>query len=113
MSTRRKTTPSPPPPAPAAPVTHDAHAPRVVSRALNQTAPAVPAHVIVKLLGFTVAMIAGPISCYFLSLNKIFAGNSTYAGATAAITANLVLIGYVMVAIWEDQGEESLEKKEN
>lgn len=32
-------------------------------------------------------------------------GNSTYAGATAAITANLVLVGYVIVAMREEDQE--------
>ncbi|KAM0182706.1 hypothetical protein ACHAPF_000952 [Botrytis cinerea] len=59
----------------------------------SNIAPAVPAHVIFKLLGFTLAMIVVPI------------GNSTFAGATAAIMANVVLIGYVIVAMKEDQSE--------
>jgi len=74
-------------------------------------APAVPAHVIYKLLGFTLAMVVGPIGSYFLTLNTIFGGNSTYAGALAAIIANVVLIGYVIVAFQEDQTE-ALEAKE-
>ncbi|KAF7878874.1 hypothetical protein EAF04_000077 [Stromatinia cepivora] len=71
----------------------------------SNIAPAVPAHVIIKLLGFTLAMIIIPISSYFLTLNTIFRGNSTFAGATAAIMANVVLVGYVIVAMKEDQSE--------
>jgi len=71
----------------------------------SNIAPAVPAHVIYKLLGFTLAMVVGPIGSYFLSLNFIFGGNSTYAGALAAIMANVVLVGYVIVAFQEDQSD--------
>ncbi|THX06723.1 hypothetical protein D6D13_06382 [Aureobasidium pullulans] len=83
--------------------------------------PAVPKHVIVKLLLFSFAMIVLPISSYFLTVDMLFsgkysfihphptitnsAGNSTFAGATAAIIANVVLIGYVVVAMREDAGE--------
>lgn len=34
-----------------------------------------------------------------------FLGNSTWAGASAAIMANVVLIGYIVAAVYEDQGE--------
>ncbi|KAI4130460.1 MAG: hypothetical protein LQ347_003370 [Umbilicaria vellea] len=67
--------------------------------------PAVPAAVIYKLLAFTAAMVAGPIGTYFLTLNLVFGGNSTFAGATAAIMANVVLVAYVIVAMKEDQSE--------
>lgn len=67
--------------------------------------PAVPTSVIVKLLFFTAAMIAGPIGVYYLTVSSIFNGNSTFAGALAAITANVVLIAYVIVAMREDQSE--------
>ena len=53
-------------------------------------------------------MIVGPIGIYFLTARTIFAGNNTLAGATAAVTANVVLIGYIIVAIKEDQGEEKV-----
>ena len=69
-------------------------------------------------------MIAGPIATYFLTLNAIFGGrphtlhtavkdsyshdrqgNSTWAGATAAIVANIILIAYIIVAMREDESE--------
>ena len=67
-------------------------------------------------------MIGGPIGAYFLTLNTLFKGclprvhqvctsltvdlgNSTWAGATAAIVANVVLIAYVIVAMKEDESE--------
>ncbi|KAK8181550.1 vacuolar ATPase assembly integral membrane protein VMA21 [Phyllosticta capitalensis] len=61
--------------------------------------------VIMKLLGFTLAMIVLPIGSYFLTVNTIFRGNSTLAGGLAAVMANVVLIGYVIVAFKEDQSE--------
>ncbi|KFX95622.1 hypothetical protein O988_05715 [Pseudogymnoascus sp. VKM F-3808] len=69
------------------------------------TAPAVPMHVIVKLLAFTFAMVVVPIGSYFLTLDLVFSGNSTFAGATAAIMANVVLVGYIIVAMREDQSD--------
>ena len=68
-------------------------------------------------------MFAGPIGVYFLTVNNLYngqfvvtsvdirhtlilgPGNSTWAGATAAITANVVLIAYVIVAMKDDESE--------
>ncbi|KAM0724234.1 hypothetical protein Q7P37_000116 [Cladosporium fusiforme] len=61
--------------------------------------------IIFKLLAFTFAMITLPIGSYFLSVNAIFGGNSTYAGATAAVVANIVLLSYVVVAFNDDKSE--------
>ncbi|KAI0186007.1 vacuolar ATPase assembly integral membrane protein VMA21 [Xylaria flabelliformis] len=78
----------------------------------SSTAPAVPMDVIIKLLAFTLAMIVIPIGSYFVTINTIFGGNSTYAGALAAILANVVLVGYVIVAMNEDQSDQlEAEKK--
>ncbi|GAB1310358.1 vacuolar ATPase assembly integral membrane protein vma21 [Madurella fahalii] len=68
--------------------------------------PAVPMPVIMKLLAFTFAMIVVPIGSYFLTVDALFNGNSTYAGALAAIMANVVLIGYIFVAMAEDQSDQ-------
>ncbi|KAI1461756.1 VMA21-like domain-containing protein [Annulohypoxylon moriforme] len=77
----------------------------------SSTAPAVPMDVILKLLAFTLAMVVMPIGSYFLTVNTIFRGNSTYAGGLAAIMANVVLVGYVIVAMNEDQSDQLEAKK--
>ncbi|KAI9792543.1 MAG: vacuolar ATPase assembly integral membrane protein vma21 [Peltula sp. TS41687] len=82
--------------------------PRTVSSppsSKSDISPAVPASVIIKLLAFTFAMIGGPIGTYYLSLHTFFKGNSTFAGASAAIMANVVLVAYIAVAMREDQSE--------
>ncbi|KAF4311201.1 hypothetical protein GTA08_BOTSDO13248 [Botryosphaeria dothidea] len=61
--------------------------------------------VIFKLLGFTFAMITLPIGTYFMTVNTVFKGNSTFAGGLAAIMANVVLVAYVIVAMKEDQSD--------
>ncbi|KAH6650831.1 vacuolar ATPase assembly integral membrane protein VMA21 [Chaetomium tenue] len=72
----------------------------------SNIAPAVPTSVIMKLLAFTLGMIVIPIGSYFVTVDTVFNGNSTYAGALAAIMANVVLIGYIFVAMAEDQSEQ-------
>ncbi|EXJ88256.1 hypothetical protein A1O1_05186 [Capronia coronata CBS 617.96] len=75
------------------------------SSQFSDTSPAVPAAVIYKLLGFTMAMLCIPIGSYFMSVNVVFGGNATYAGALAAIMANVVLVAYIIVAMKEDQSD--------
>ncbi|KAG0208071.1 vacuolar ATPase assembly integral membrane protein vma21 [Mortierella sp. GBA30] len=55
-----------------------------------------------KLAFFTIAMICVPIGTYFISLDRYFDGNATYAGISAAVMANVVLFAYVAVAVLED-----------
>lgn len=42
-------------------------------------------------------------------MNELSAGQSTYAGAAAALAANGVLVAYVVVAMREDQAEREAE----
>ncbi|KAL1958900.1 hypothetical protein VTO42DRAFT_3453 [Malbranchea cinnamomea] len=71
----------------------------------SDTTPAVPLDVIYKLLAFTIAMICAPLATYFGTVNLLFKGNSTYAGATAAVAANVVLVAYIVAAFREDQAD--------
>ncbi|KAF4947270.1 hypothetical protein FGADI_10579 [Fusarium gaditjirri] len=71
----------------------------------SSSAPAVPSQVIYKLLAFTLAMIVVPIGSYFLTVNTVFRGNSSLAGGLAAVVANAVLVGYIIVAMKEDQSD--------
>jgi len=50
-------------------------------------------------------MIVVPIGSYFVTVNVVFRGNTSYAGGFAAVMANVVLIGYIIVAMKEDQSE--------
>ena len=81
-----------------------------------------------KLLGFTAAMVVLPISSYFLTRNSLFkgmlrslqsmgyvydcAGNAGYAGAFAAVVANVVLVAYIIVAFLDDKSEREEDEKE-
>ena len=42
----------------------------------------------------------------------LITGNATYAGAFAAVMANVVLIGYVVVAFQDDKSEREAEEAE-
>ncbi|KAJ9315260.1 hypothetical protein DTO271D3_4427 [Paecilomyces variotii] len=77
----------------------------------SDVSPAVPADVIYKLLGFTAAMIVAPIGIYFLTVESIFRGNSTWAAISAAVTANIILVAYIVVAWKDDQGERLAKEK--
>lgn len=57
-----------------------------------------------KLLFFSTALFAAPLAVYYGAKDRYLGGNATYAGGLAAIAANVVLIGYVVAAILEDDG---------
>lgn len=56
-------------------------------------------------------MFAAPITAYYIARDHLFGGNATYSGGLAAFVANVVLIGYVIAAFMEDQGESPPNKK--
>lgn len=67
---------------------------------------------IYTLLAFTLAMATLPIGTYFALAHTVLEGRQTLAGGAAAVVANCVLIGYVVVAMREDQADrERAEKK--
>ncbi|PGH31357.1 vacuolar ATPase assembly integral membrane protein VMA21 [[Emmonsia] crescens] len=71
-----------------------------------------PSYVVIKLILVTVAMICAPLGTYFGALNTICGGDSSYAGGLAAISVNVVLIIYLIIAAREDVEESEEEKKE-
>ena len=56
-------------------------------------------------------MFAAPITAYYVARDHLFGGNATYSGGLAAFVANVVLIGYVIAAFMEDQGETPANKR--
>ncbi|KAJ3369487.1 vacuolar ATPase assembly integral membrane protein vma21 [Allomyces arbusculus] len=60
-----------------------------------------PTRVVIKLILFSMLLFVVPFSTYFLTLHHLFPGNMTYSAFAAAISANVVLLGYVIVAVTE------------
>ncbi|TPX51393.1 hypothetical protein SeMB42_g00482 [Synchytrium endobioticum] len=62
----------------------------------------IPTSVVVKLLGFSIAIFVFPIATYFYTLNRVFQGNLTYAAISAVVMVNVILVAFVVVAFTED-----------
>ena len=66
-----------------------------------------------KYLPFPLSRIPPPVAPSISSHPSLFlAGNSTLAGAMAAVMANVVLVAYVVVAMREDASERLAEEEE-
>ncbi|KAL5337281.1 hypothetical protein BJX70DRAFT_399751 [Aspergillus crustosus] len=73
----------------------------------SDISPAVPSHVIWKLIGFTAAMITTPVGMYYVSVT--FGATPTVGGIVAAVMANVILFLYIYVAWQEDKEEREAE----
>ncbi|EPX71774.1 vacuolar H-ATPase assembly protein Vma21 [Schizosaccharomyces octosporus yFS286] len=71
-------------------------------------------HILIKFVGFSIALFTLPLLTYYWTLKNWFSGNGTiYAGIAAAVAANIVLTLYVIVAFLEkDDNSPELEKKQ-
>jgi hypothetical protein len=58
----------------------------------------------------TLLMVVAPLATYYLSLKHYFGTNTTGAAISAAVAANVVLVGFIVVAMQEDGKAD--EKKE-
>ncbi|RMZ81219.1 hypothetical protein DV737_g2644, partial [Chaetothyriales sp. CBS 132003] len=81
------------------------------SNVVSDVSPAVPVSVILKLLAFTFAMVVVPLGSFFFTREYVFSGSSVYSGGFAALMANVVLVAYIIVAVLEDQGEQTAKEK--
>ncbi|WEW59968.1 vacuolar ATPase assembly integral membrane protein vma21 [Emydomyces testavorans] len=94
----------PPPPQPEAnPKPQTPHHPDAIPL---HSLPGYPQQVLWKLLLYSIAVIVLPLAAFFYARTHLFDGDSTYAGAVAAVTANVVLFAYIVVAMREDRGEQ-------
>ncbi|RBR07656.1 uncharacterized protein FIESC28_10555 [Fusarium coffeatum] len=66
----------------------------------SSTAPAVPSHVIYKLLAFTFAMIVVPIGSYFLTVNTVFNGKSLLSFLRVTTQTNAAQATLLSLVVW-------------
>jgi len=66
--------------------------------------------VLLKLIIFSLSLGIVPITSYFASEKYIWNGNSTFAAITAVVSANVVLVAYIISSLREDQAEQETKK---
>ncbi|KAI0729353.1 hypothetical protein C8Q72DRAFT_829198 [Fomitopsis betulina] len=59
--------------------------------------------ILIKLLLFAAALAIAPVSSYFLSKQYLWDGNAVLAAITAIVSANIVLVAYIVVSIREER----------
>ncbi|ONH66418.1 Vacuolar ATPase assembly integral membrane protein VMA21 [Cyberlindnera fabianii] len=70
----------------------------------------IPKTVLKKLIVFTIAMVFGPLVTFF-GTQWLFGRNDLVSGGLAALVANVVLVGYLIVAFTEDLPVEHTKEK--
>lgn len=63
-----------------------------------------------KLAFFSIALFVAPITAYYYAKDRFLGGDAVYAGGLAAVVANVVLFGYILVACLEDDGTKAKAK---
>ncbi|KAH6594931.1 hypothetical protein BASA50_006193 [Batrachochytrium salamandrivorans] len=69
--------------------------------------------VIFNLVFFSFLVFAVPLTVFFYGLDTWFQGNPTYAGIAAALSANAVVLLFVVVAFSEDGGDDEGDAQKN
>ncbi|TEB30165.1 hypothetical protein FA13DRAFT_1814818 [Coprinellus micaceus] len=59
--------------------------------------------VLAKLIAFSLALGALPLSSYYVSKQYLWPGNDIYAAVLAVVAANIVLVSYIIVAALEER----------
>ncbi|KAI8611770.1 hypothetical protein BC830DRAFT_1053196, partial [Chytriomyces sp. MP71] len=67
----------------------------------------IPAAVLAKVAFFSVLMFTLPLAIYFATIDNLFRGQSLYSAICAVVTANLVLVAFIVVAFTEDSADAS------
>ncbi|KAI0069124.1 hypothetical protein BV25DRAFT_1986646 [Artomyces pyxidatus] len=62
--------------------------------------------VLLKLILFSLSLGIVPLSSYFLSEKYIWNGNSNLAAITAVVAANIVLVAYIVLSMFEDNEDQ-------
>lgn len=57
-------------------------------------------------------MVICPLGTYYCSIDRFFGGSATYAAASAAGMANVILAAFVVTAIMEDSKENKAKQKD-
>ncbi|TFK43648.1 hypothetical protein BDQ12DRAFT_731638 [Crucibulum laeve] len=69
----------------------------------NVNAQAASGGVLLKLIIFSLSLGIVPLGSYFASQKYLWNGNATFAAITAVVSANIVLVAYIVTSLLEDK----------